>query len=97
MRLDAGEVLALGFGDAQLLEGIFDRSGHIIPRPLFCRCRAHEIVELLEVEGAQIDAPGGHGHIEEGIQCFQPEVEHPLRLVLECRDLTYDILADPAP
>src|SRR5690606_36318304 len=47
------------------------------------------------VELGEVAAPGGHRLRPVDLERLEPEVEHPLRLLLVCRDLTDDLLAQP--
>ena len=50
LRGDAGEELALGFGDAQAVERPLDVVGDVVPRALGAVGRVHEVVDVGEVD-----------------------------------------------
>ena len=80
----AGEDLTLRLGDAELLEGVLDLVGHVVPRPLHAVLRADVEVDLVEdlLEAVQIATPLGHGLGLVDLQRLEPKVQHPLGLVL---------------
>ena len=44
--------------------------------------RAHEVLDVVEVDAGQVGAPGRHRLLAEQPQALEPQVEHPLRLAL---------------
>src|SRR5207344_684720 len=90
---DAGdEALLLGFGDAQLVVGVLDVRGQLVPGGRLLLGRADEVLDVLEVDAGQVRAPAGHRLAPEQLQALQPEIEHPPGLVLQCRDVADDLL-----
>jgi hypothetical protein len=71
LRPHPSQELALGFGNAQTFKGLFDRLRHLIPgSPLLFR-RAHVVINIIQVQLAQIRAPFGHWTLEEMLQRAQ--------------------------
>ena len=62
---DAGEVLALGLGDAQLLVGVLDRVGELVPRVDLMVGGLDVIEDVVEVDLRHVAAPGGHRPLQE--------------------------------
>ncbi len=93
LRRDAGEKLALGLGDAETVERALDVLGHVVPRALRLVGRLHEIVDVGEVDLAQERriAPRRHRLSDEQVVRFEPELAHPLRLVLHRADPLDDL------
>ena len=60
LRADAGQELALGLGDAQLVEGGLDVLRHVVPRAGLPVLRADVVVDVVEVNAGEVGAPGGH-------------------------------------
>ena len=91
LRRDAGEELPLRLGDAEPVEGVLDVLGDVVPvAPLLIR-RADEVEDVLEVDLGEVAAPVRHGLALEDLERAQPELEHPLRLVLQEGDLPHDV------
>ena len=60
LRAHTGQVLALGLGDAQLLEGVLDLVGQVIPGLAGLLGRLDVVVDVVEVDAAEVAAPGRH-------------------------------------
>jgi hypothetical protein len=89
---DAGEELALGLGDAQLVEGVLDVLGDVVPRGRGLLRGPDEVVDVVVVDLGKVRrAPGGLGARDEVLVGLEAEVEHPLRLVLELGDLADEL------
>ena len=90
----AGEELPLGLGDAQLLEGVANLRGDVLPflRRLFRGLRV--VVKVLELYRREVDSPGGDGLLVEVLERLEPELLHPDGLVPQPRDLLDDVLVD---
>ena len=58
--------------------------------------RAHEVLDVVEVDARQVRAPRRHRLLLEQPQALEPQVEHPLRLVLERGDVAHDVLGQAA-
>jgi hypothetical protein len=85
---DAGdEALLLGLGDAEPVVGVLDVLGQVLPRGGLLLGGLHEVLDVLEVDAGEVAAPARHGLLVEQAQRLQPQVEHPLRLVLARRDV----------
>ena len=83
LRADAGEVLPLGLGDAELVERVLDVVGDLVPGAALLLGRAHEVVDVLEVDLVHVAArPARHRARLEVLERLEAEVAHPLRLVL---------------
>ena len=97
LRGDAGdEALALGLGDAEALVRVADLLGELLPRAGLLLGGAHEVLDVVEVDLAEVGAPRGHRLALEQLQALEPGLEHPLRLVLQGRDAAHDGLAQAA-
>jgi hypothetical protein len=87
---DAGQVLALGLGDAELLVGVLDRLGDHVP-VVDERFGGLDVIEdVVEVDPRHVAAPGGHRTPLEAVVRLQPEFAHPVRLALHPGDLLDD-------
>ena len=95
LRCHAGEVLALGFGDAELLVGRLHLGGQLVPLVDLGGGRLEVVVDVLEVDVGHVDGePGRHRLAVERAQAALAEVRHPPRLALPPRDLLDDALVD---
>ena len=83
---DSGEELALGLGDAELVEGVLDVLGDVVPGALGALGGADEVVDVVEVDLGEVGAPHRHRPALVVLERLQPEVAHPLRLVLVLGD-----------
>ena len=54
---DAGEELALGLGDAELVEGVLDVLGDLVPARAALLGGADEVVDVVEVDLVEVAAP----------------------------------------
>lgn len=91
---DAGEPLLLGLGNAQLLEGVTDVLGDVIPILLRAFAGAQEVADVVEInllEQGHV-APCRHRSLLVVPIGLDAELSHPLRLVLERRDVAHDLL-----
>ena len=88
---DAGQELALGLGNAQLVEGVLDVGRDVVPALALAVGRPHVVVDVVEVELGEVAAPGRRRLLPEDLQGLEAEVAHPLRLVLHLRDLADDL------
>src|SRR5215208_1782477 len=86
LRANAGERLSLSLRDAQLLERVLDVVGHIVPGAALILHRLDVVVDVVVVHLREVAAPGGGRLLEERLQRLQPELQHPLRLVLVLGD-----------
>ena len=97
LRGDAGhEALLLRLGDAELVVGVLDVLGEVLPRGRLLLAGADEVLDVVEVDARQVGAPGGHGLAVEELEALQAQVEHPLRLGLLRGDVAHDLLAEAA-
>ena len=90
LGLHAGEVFLLGLGNAQPVERALDLLGHVVPRAALVFGRLEVVVDVLEVEG-DVAAPARHRLGVENLQAVEPELAHPLRLVLHVGNLADDL------
>ena len=59
--------------------------------------RAHEVLDVVEVDAGQVARPSvGIGFLSNSRRPLRRGLEHPLRLVLERRDVADDLLGEPA-
>jgi hypothetical protein len=72
----------------ELVEGVLDVLGDVVPRLRGLLGGAHEVVDVVVVDvGQHRRAPGGLRLGQEVLERLQAELEHPLGLVLELGDL----------
>src|SRR5208282_5339081 len=76
----ACEELSLRLGDAELLESVPDLTGNVLPLLRGLLRRVGVVVEVLEMDWREVDAPGRHRSVHEVLQCPHPEILHPTRL-----------------
>ncbi len=89
------QALALGLRDAQLLVGVLDVLGQVFPALGLLLGRAHEVFDVVEVDAGQVGAPRRHGLLAEHGEALEATFEHPLRFVLERRDVLDDLVVIP--
>ena len=90
---DAGDqTLLLGFGDAQLVVGVLDVRRQLVPAGRLLLGGPDEVLDVLEIDAGQVRTPGGQRLAVEQLQALQPQVQHPVRLILQCRDVADDVL-----
>ena len=83
LRRHAGEELALGFGDAELLVGGLHRLGQLGPLGDLTLGGLEVVVDVVEVHvGHVLREPVEHRLALEPLQRVEPELRHPLGLVL---------------
>src|SRR5215210_3087270 len=97
LRPDAGERLALGLRDAQLVESVLDIVGHVVPGTALVLHRPDVVVDLIEVQVVQVAAPLRGRLLVERLESLQPKLEHPLGLVLVLGDHGDDLRVDALP
>ena len=71
---DAGEVLALGLGDAELLVGVLHRVGQLVPGVDLMVGRLDVVVDVVEEDLRHVAAPVGHGAPLEVLEGLEPVV-----------------------
>ncbi|GAA2784446.1 hypothetical protein GCM10020219_064960 [Nonomuraea dietziae] len=86
------EALLLGLGDAELVVGVLDVGGQLVPGSGLLLGGAHEVLDVVEVDAGEVGAPRGKRLLAEQPEALQAKVEHPLRLVLERGDVADDLL-----
>ena len=88
LRGDAGEELALGFGDAELLVRVLHVLREHVPVGHLPFGGLDVVVDVVEVDvGHVLREPLEHRLALEPLQRVQPELRHPLRLALLMRDV----------
>ncbi len=89
---NAGQELALGFGNSQTIERALDVLGNVVPRALGAIRRLHEIVDVRKVDFREQRriAPSRHRLARKNVKGFQPERAHPFRLVFHRADAGHD-------
>ncbi len=95
LRTDAGQELALGLGDAQLLKGVLDLGRDVLPGLALAIGGLHVVVNIVEIEVAEVAAPGRGRLLPEDVMRLQADVAHPLGLALHLRDLMDDLTVEP--
>src|SRR5690606_22378515 len=94
---DAGdEALALGLRNADALVRLLDLIGEVLPRRDLTLGRAHEVLDVVEVDPAEVGAPGRHGLAIEQRQALHTGLEHPFGFALEGGDVAHDLLIESA-
>jgi hypothetical protein len=86
----------LGLGDAQAVIGALDVFGQVLPGVGLLLGRAHEVLDAVEVDTAEVGAPGRHGLALVELERLEPQVQHPLRLALQCGNVPHDVGVDAA-
>ena len=82
LRADAGQELALGLGDAELVEGVLDVGRHVVPGLALAVGRLHVVMDVVEIEVTQVAAPARGRLLPEDVEGLEAEVAHPPGLVL---------------
>src|SRR5699024_465785 len=88
--------LLLRFGDAELVVGVLDVLGQVLPGGRLLLRRAHEVLDVVEVDVVELGTPAGERLTTEELVALQAQVEHPLRLILLRGDVAYDFLGESA-
>ena len=88
---DAGQVLLLRLRDAQPVVGAPDVIGHVVPALHRLAGAGDVVVDVLEVDAGHVAAPGGQRPRLEVAVGLEPQLGHPLRLVLDAADLGHDL------
>jgi hypothetical protein len=97
LRRDArDQPLLLRLGDAQLVIGAPDVGGQLFPARGLLFGGADKVLDVVEVDLGQVGAPVGQRLAAEQPQAPQPQVQHPLGLVLLGRDVAHDLLRQAA-
>jgi hypothetical protein len=91
---DAGEVLLLRLGDAQLVPGVLDLGGQVLPRVGLLLRGLDVVVDVLEVDPREVGSPRRHGPRKEVVEALVPELAHPVGLGLVLRDRLDDLVRD---
>ena len=79
-----------------LVVGVLDVGRKVLPGLGLTLLGAHEVLDLVEVDRADVDAPGRHRLAPEELEGLETHVKHPLRLMLHGRDAAHDILGQSA-
>ena len=97
LRRDTGDQAGLlGLGDAELVVGVLDVRRQVVPGLGLLLGGAHEVLDVVEVDAVEVRAPLGHRLAAEELEALQAQVEHPLRLALERRDVADHVLVETA-
>ena len=91
LRAHAGEIAALGLGDAQALEGVLDVVGDGVPVGLLIGVGFDVGDDVVHVEALDARTPGGVGHAVIDLEGLEAALEHPRGLVFALGDLTHDV------
>ena len=81
LSLHAGQELLFRFRDAKFVKGIFDFLRNIVPAASLLIRGLQVVVDVLEVD-VDVTAPIGVWFGFKDLQAFQPEISHPLGLIL---------------
>ena len=90
----AGEVLALGLRDSEVLVGLLHLGGDVVPAVEAARRRRRVEHELVEVQPREVDTPRRDRLALEDLQRAQPFLGHPVGLALDLRQLGDDLARD---
>ena len=96
LRPDAGQVLLLGLGDAELVPGVLDVGRQVLPGVRLLLGRPDVVVDVLEVDRRDVAAPGRQRARVEVVERLVAELAHPVRLVLVARDRVDQLVREPA-
>src|SRR5690606_5290344 len=98
LRGDTGDQpLLLRLRDAQLVVGVLDVLGQLVPAGGLLLGGPDEVLDRVEVDAGQVRAPVGQRLALEQLEALQPLFEHPLGLVLLRRDVAHDVLVEASP
>ncbi len=97
LRGDTGDqALLLRLRDAQPVVRRLDVGRQVLPGLGLLLGRAHEVLDVVEVDAGQVGAPGRHGLLAEELQALETQVQHPLGLGLLRGDVADDLFAEAA-
>src|SRR5439155_12211709 len=96
LRGHAGQELPLRLWHAQAVERLLDVVGNVIPGLALALGRLQVVEDVLEVDHREVGAPVRHRLLAEDLQGAEPELRHPLGLLLHPGDLLDDLLVEPA-
>ena len=88
---DAREGLPLCLRNAELLKGVLDLLRDLVPVSLHVALRAHVGGDAVHIQTVDRRTPVGDLRIVVDFQTLEPEVVHPLRVVLLLGDLLHDV------
>ena len=89
LRRDTGDQAGLlGLGDAELVVGVLDVLGQVVPGRGLLLGGPHEVLDVVEVDARQVRAPRGHRLAVEELEALQAQVEHPLRARSSCAEMS---------
>src|SRR5207247_490749 len=83
-------------GNAEPVKGVLNVLRNLVPVLALLLGGLDVIEEVVEVDGAQVAAPGGHRLALEDRQRLQALLQHPRRFALARRDLFHDLAAEAA-
>jgi hypothetical protein len=86
LRADAGQVLLLRLRDPELVPGVLDVRRQVLPGLGLLLGRPDVIEDVVEVDARDVAAPGRQRARHEVLERLEPELAHPLRLVLVLGD-----------
>ena len=66
---DARQELALGLGNAQLVEGVLDLRRHVVPRLPLAIGGLHVVVDIIEIQPGKVAAPVRRRFLAEDLRC----------------------------
>ena len=92
---DAGEVLLLRLGDAELVPGVLDVGRQVLPGLGLLLGRLDVVVDVVEVDPGEIAAPARHRPRKEVVERLVAHLPHPVGLVLVLGDRLDDLVRDP--
>src|SRR5205085_12500935 len=92
----AGVVLLLRLRDAELVPGVLDLAGQVLPRVRLLLGRLDVVEDVLEVDPAQVAAPRRQRAREKVLERAVAELPHPVRLVLVRGDRIHELVRQAA-
>jgi hypothetical protein len=95
LRGHACQVLALGFGNAQAVECIFNLARHIFPGFALLLHRLNIVVDIVKVDAGKVGTPCRHRPLLKEIEAAQAELAHPVGLALHLGNLLDNLAVQP--
>ena len=95
LRPDTRKARPLRLRDSQLFEGILDIVGDLLPAALHIRIRPDVGHDIVNIQPADIRTPVRYLQLVIYFQRLQPELPHPLRIMLLLRYFQNNVLGQP--
>ena len=88
------QALLLRLRDAELVVGVLDVLGQVLPALGLLLGGAHEVLDVVEVDTAQVASPSGHRLALEVVVTLEASFEHPVWLALFARNVADYVLVN---